>query len=80
MWIIGLGIVAYGGILLSQGKTFGTFMGMLGLGVLLIMFGSFFTLAGDEFSKVSDSNRIYAYSASIIAVISCILTVVSILK
>lgn len=80
IWIIGLGTVINAGIMLSQGSADDTFVGMTSLGLLLMTFGSLFTLASDEFSKVSDSNRIYAYSASIIALISCILTVVSILK
>lgn len=80
IWIIGLGTVINGGVMLSQGGAVDTFVGMTSLGLLLMTFGSLFTLASDEFSKVSDSNRIYAYSASIIALISCILTVVSILK
>lgn len=80
IWMIGLGAIAYGIVALIQGGGTDAFIGMLGLGLLLMLFGSLFTLAGNEFSKVSDSNKIYAYSASIIALISCILTVISMMK
>lgn len=45
----------------------------------MIEVGSVFIVAGNEFSKVTDSNKIYAYSASILAVISCIVAIISLL-
>ena len=80
VWLVGLCTIGYGIVILCQGATVAIFAGMLGVGVLLMMFGSLFTLAGDEFSKVSDSNKIYAYSASMIALISCVVAVVSLIK
>lgn len=44
-----------------------------------ILFGSTFVLAGGEFEKETDSNKIYAYSASIIALISCIVSIIAML-
>ncbi len=80
VWFIGICTIVHDVVLLCQGMAWDAFVGMLGIGVLLMMFGSLFTLAGDEFSKVSDSNRIYAYSASIIALISCVVTIVSLIR
>ncbi len=36
-------------------------------------------LAGGEFEKETDSNKIYAYSASIIALVSCIVSIIALL-
>lgn len=80
MWIIGFCMIINGLIMLYQGNGLDKFMGMLGLEALLIMFGSLFTLAGKEFSKVSESDRIYAYSACIIALVSCIATILPLIK
>ncbi len=80
IWFIGICAIGYDVVLLCQGMAGDVFVGMLGVGVLLMVFGSLFTLAGNEFSKVSDSNRIYAYSASIIALISCVVAIASLIK
>ena len=80
VWFIGICVIGYDVVLLCQGTVGDAFVGILGVGILSMMFGSLFTLAGDEFSKVSDSNRIYAYSASIIALISCVVAIVSLIK
>lgn len=76
IWITGL-VTIINGIILVQGSTF---IGNITLGLMLMMFGSLFTLASKEFSEASDSNMIYAYSASIYALIGCILTVISMIK
>ena len=47
---------------------------------LLIVLGSMFTLAGKEFEKEVDSNRIYAYSASVLALVSCVIGIIALLK
>lgn len=80
IWLIGICIIGYGIVLLCKGAIGVIFVGMLGIGLLLIMLGSLFALAGNEFSKVSDSNRIYAYSASVIALVSCVIAIVSLIK
>lgn len=46
-------------------------------GVLGMMIGSFLFLGGKEFSKENDSNKIYAYSACIIALISCVIGIIT---
>ena len=49
----------------------------LSLGVLIMVFGSLFFISGKEFSKVTDSNKIYAYSSSLISLISCLVALVA---
>lgn len=80
VWLIGICMIGYDVVLLCQGTAGDAFVGMLCVGVLIVMFGSLFILAGEEFSNVSDSNRIYAYSASIIALISCVVAIASLIK
>lgn len=80
LWLLGLFAIAIAIVGLIQGGTIGGFIGILCMSILIMMFGSMFTLAANEFSKVSDSNRIYAYSASVIALISCIIAVLSLIK
>lgn len=48
--------------------------------IVLILMGSFFFLSGKTFGKETESNRIYAFSASVLALVSCILSLVAILK
>lgn len=47
------------------------------IGVMSIFMGSIFVLASSEFSKEKDSTKIYAYSACIIALISCVVSIIS---
>lgn len=56
--------------------------GLLFIPVLLVfvMFGSIFIISGKEFNKENDSNKVYAYSACIIALISCVVSIVSLIK
>ena len=79
-WVTGLFAMVCGIVLLFKGAIFSQIIEMVGGGILLMTLGSFFTLAGREFSKVSDSNKIYAYSASIIALISCVITMIALIK
>lgn len=50
------------------------------VGFMLIFIGSFFFLSGKTFSEETESNRIYAFSASVLALVSCILSLVAMLK
>ena len=79
IWVIGMFLILYGVILVLQGLIEYKLIGLFSFGVLLIMFGSLFTLASQEFCKISDSNRIATYSASIIAVLGFIATIISML-
>ncbi|MBR3834410.1 MAG: hypothetical protein IKJ73_08825 [Lachnospiraceae bacterium] len=46
------------------------------VGIVLMLMGSLFILAGDEFEKQDDKNCLYAYSASFIALITLIVSVI----
>lgn len=46
----------------------------------LVFLGSLFIPAGIGFSKELDSNKIYAYSASIIALVSCVVSIIAVIK
>lgn len=45
--------------------------------VAATVFGSLFILAGKQFEKETDSAKIHAYSASIIALVSCVIAVIA---
>lgn len=47
-------------------------------GLILLFLGSAFILSGKAFEKETDSTKIYAYSASIYALISCIAAIITI--
>lgn len=55
-------------------------LGVCGIIFFSLLFGSAFVLAGKEFEKETDSNTIYAYSASIIALISCVVGIIALIK
>ena len=77
MWIVG--VIAFIGML-WQIITIGfvnEFISTIPIVIISLLLGSVFVLAGDAFSKETDSNKIYAYSASIIALISCIVSIIA---
>ena len=74
MWLAGIIIILYAIYTIAK-------LGIDGINIFLwslisMLIGSTFILAGKEFSKETDSNKIYAYSASIIALISCVIGVI----
>lgn len=50
-----------------------------GITILLLVFGSVFVLAGSAFGKETDSNKIYAYSASVLVLVGCIISLITML-
>lgn len=50
------------------------------IGIVSLFFGGIFIIAGDGFSKEQDSNKIYAYSAGILALISCVVSIISLVQ
>lgn len=50
----------------------------VGIGLIALLYGSIFVIAGDEFSGEKNSNKIYGYSASIIALAGCVISVIAI--
>lgn len=51
-----------------------------GIGLVCLVLGSIFVLAGKTFSEEEDSNKIYAYSASIIAMLSFAVSIITLVK
>ncbi len=79
MWLVGmvsLGAEVYN--LIIRKVTNGFFV-TSAVSIVLLSLGSIFILAGGEFEKETDSNKIYAYSASIIALVSCIVSIIALL-
>lgn len=54
-------------------------IGVGSFSLVILLFGSIFILAAGVFEKETDSNKIYAYSASVIALVSCIVSIVALL-
>lgn len=50
------------------------------VGLMFVFVGSLLVLTGEDFSKEEDSNRIYAFSSSIIALISFVVSVIALVK
>ena len=80
IWLIGAFVSCNKVVnLLSIGISLNT-IEIIAIGLLIMMFGSLCFVSGKKFSEVTDSNKIYAYSASFLALISCIVAVVSLIK
>lgn len=45
--------------------------------VFMLFIGSAFVLASETFKKETDSNKIYAYSGSVIALIGCVISIIT---
>ena len=46
---------------------------------VLLLLGAIFIVAASVFEKETDSNKIYSYSASIIALVSCIVSIIALM-
>lgn len=84
LWFVGIIIIACG---LFQVPSKGSLIsmtiyiiGMLFVGGVLIMYGSIFAIVGRDFEKEKDSNRIFAFSAFVLAFASFIVGIIAILK
>lgn len=80
MRLIGIVLVSYGIYQVVYYKILSTELIFIPIGFALLLWGSIFAIAGKEFAKEKDSNKIYAYSASVLALISCILSLIALLK
>lgn len=72
--LVGLGAEVYS-LLIS--KIINNYLITCSMLLVLLSLGSIFILAGGAFEKETDSNKIYAYSASIIALVSCIVSIIA---
>ena len=79
MWLVGLVGFVSGLYSLVMHKGLSDSLGIGVIALILLLLGSIFILAGGEFEKETDSNKIYAYSASIIALVSCIVSIVALM-
>lgn len=77
MWFVGMvGLVTavYNLILY---RVFKDIVGAGSFSLVIFLLGAIFILAANAFEKETDSNKIYAYSASIIALVSCIVSIIA---
>ena len=74
--LVGLGAEVYT-LLIS--KIISNYLVTGSISLVLLSLGSIFILVGGAFEKETDSNKIYAYSASIIALVSCIVSILALL-
>lgn len=79
MWIIGIGGTLYMIYKVVKLDINNIAFNIFPWEFISILLGSTFILAGEEFSKETDSNKIYAYSASILALISCVVCIVALI-
>lgn len=79
MWLIGLVGIASEIYRVAIQKSINDILGTGAIAFVLVLLGSIFILAGGEFEKETDSNKIYAYSASIIALVSCIVSIIALM-
>lgn len=77
VWLMGIIIIRDAIIELCKKGFFDYLLTRGCIGLSLMIFGSIIFISGSEFSKETDSNKIYAYSASIIALISCVVGIVA---
>lgn len=76
-WGVGvIGIVGIGACLIPQYN--GTIIFLES--ILSMMFGSLLIASAKQFSKETDSGKIYAYSASVFAMIGCVISVVALMN
>ena len=79
MWLFGIIAIVYDIYRIITKGIFNSFFGVLFIAILTLLIGSIFTISGDKFSQEEDSYKIYAYSASVIALISCVVSIIALL-
>lgn len=80
VWGIGFIEIVYAiyqGFVLKNVKNM---LSLVGLSLLMLVLGSIVIVSGNTFSEETNSERIHAYSASILALISCIISIISLLR
>lgn len=80
MWLFGIYLFAYGIWQMIKVGISNDLVAVSFIGMFLFFLGSVFVLASKEFSDEMDSNKIYAYSACIIALVSCVASIITLLK
>lgn len=80
MWVLGIYTIISEIIEMIKVEITNTLMLLLSFGFLFHFLGVMFILAGVAFYRERDSSKIYAYSASIIALISCVVGIIALIK
>lgn len=78
-WIVGLCKFVCDIILLISDRSLMLFLTLI-IDLVFSFYGSFIYLAGKSFGEETESNRVYAYSASILALVSCVVSLIALLK
>ena len=79
-WAGGLCKLVYDFVTMFGSKIFIEILSYLIIDLAFSFYGSFIYLAGKSFGEETESNRVYAYSASILALVSCIVSLIALLK
>lgn len=77
MWLVGMVGLVTAVYNLIVYRVFKDIVGVGPVSLVILLLGAIFILAADAFEKETDSNKIYAYSASIIALVSCIVSIIA---
>lgn len=77
MWFVGMVGLVTAVYNLIVYRVFKDIVGAGSFSLVILLLGAIFILAADAFEKETDSNKIYAYSASIIALVSCIVSIIA---
>lgn len=80
IWLIGIITITVGSFSVIKSEIWYGLFYTISIGFVLIFMGSFLVLAGDDFSKEEDSGRIYAFSSSVIALISLLVSIIALVK
>lgn len=79
MWLFGILAIIYEIWQMISKRGVDELISVIPIIVFSLFLGSTFVLAGEEFGKETDSNKIYAYSASVIALISCVVGIITLI-
>ena len=77
MWFVGMVSLVMTIYNLIVHRLFKDIIGVGPISFVMLLLGAIFILAAGAFEKETDSNKIYAYSASIIALVSCIVSIIA---
>lgn len=77
MWLVGMVGLVTAVYNLIVYRVFKDIVGVGPFSLVILLLGAISILAADAFEKETDSNKIYAYSASIIALVSCIVSIIA---
>lgn len=79
MWLIGLVGFVNEIYNLAMHRSLNDILGTCAIALVLLLLGSIFILVGGEVEKETDSNKVYAYSASTMALVSCIVSIIALM-